>query len=309
MALAVSTAAVITLGAGVSPSFAIDRILSPEEPGYLKDLRANPAKYEAFAQAQDAIANLPKSAPAVAVAKKAAPKAAKTVKASPKAASAPKAVVKVAPKPPSLQPPKGSVNNVAPSKQKKAKYDSGNAAVEKKAFGGLSGSVLVGSLATALFFASTKDEEFSPTTSKPKAVKTQAKPKPNAAAAAAANAKEAQAWIDASNNAKEAQEWINAWRHAPVEEEALEANAYAAEAAQANAKAAQEWIDAWVATDSDKVDVEASQLYVSEAAAARAAEAQRWINDWSSGAKNNVISTKKVGLFGKIFGGLFGSKK
>ena len=307
MALAVSTAAVITLGAGVSPSFAIDRILSPEEPGYLKDLRANPAKYEAFAQAQDAIANLPKSAPAVAVAKKAAPKAAKTVKASPKAASAPKAAVKVAPKPPSLQPPKGSVNNVAPSKQKKAKYDSGNAAVEKKAFGGLSGSVLVGSLATALFFASTKDEEFSPTTSKPKAVKTQAKPKPNAAAAA--NAKEAQAWIDASNNAKEAQEWINAWRHAPVEEEALEANAYAAEAAQANAKAAQEWIDAWVATDSDKVDVEASQLYVSEAAAARAAEAQRWINDWSSGAKNNVISTKKVGLFGKIFGGLFGSKK
>jgi len=307
VALAVSTAAVITLGAGVSPSFAIDRILSPEEPGYLKDLRANPAKYEAFAQAQDAIANLPKSAPAVAVAKKAAPKAAKTVKASPKAASAPKAAVKVAPKPPSLQPPKGSVNNVAPSKQKKAKYDSGNAAVEKKAFGGLSGSVLVGSLATALFFASTKDEEFSPTTSKPKAVKTQAKPKPNAAAAA--NAKEAQAWIDASNNAKEAQEWINAWRHAPVEEEALEANAYAAEAAQANAKAAQEWIDAWVATDSDKVDVEASQLYVSEAAAARAAEAQRWINDWSSGAKNNVISTKKVGLFGKIFGGLFGSKK
>ena len=307
MALAVSTAAVITLGAGVSPSFAIDRILSPEEPGYLKDLRANPAKYEAFAQAQDAIANLPKSAPAVAVAKKAAPKAAKTVKASPKAASAPKAAVKVAPKPPSLQPPKGSVNNVAPSKQKKAKYDSGNAAVEKKAFGGLSGSVLVGSLATALFFASTKDEEFSPTTSKPKAVKTQAKPKPNAAAAA--NAKEAQAWIDASNNAKEAQEWINAWRHAPVEEEALEANAYSAEAAQANAKAAQEWIDAWVATDSDKVDVEASQLYVSEAAAARAAEAQRWINDWSSGAKNNVISTKKVGLFGKIFGGLFGSKK
>ena len=79
--LAVSAAVAIALGADVPPALATDRILSPDEPGYLKDLRNNPAKYEAYAAAQEAIKSIPKTAPAVTATQTATKKAPKAPKA------------------------------------------------------------------------------------------------------------------------------------------------------------------------------------------------------------------------------------
>jgi len=263
--LAVSAAAAIALGAGVPPALATDRILSPDEPGYLKDLRNNPAKYEAYAAAQEAIKNIPKAAPAVTVKETATTKAPKAPKAAP-APKAPKVEKKpAAAKPPSLQPAPSKPAAPAPAKEKKASYSSGNADVVKKT-GGLSVNVLAGSVAAFLFFNSTKDETFSPDTSKPKAVM------PKAGSDPAANAASAQGWIDA---------WS---KNAPSQDKEEEASTYAAEAAEANAKAAQAWIDAWVSNGSSEAEIEQSAKYAAEAAAARAAEAQAWIDAWAAQA-------------------------
>ena len=265
--LAVSAAAAFALGAGVPPALATDRILSPDEPGYLKDLRNNPAKYEAYAAAQETIKNIPKAAPAVTVQKNVtqkAPDAAKAAKAAktPKAAKAEKKPA--AAKPASLQPgPSKKPAAPAPAKAKKATYNSGNADMVKKT-GGLSVNVLAGSVATLLFLNSTKDETFNPVTSKPKPLR------PKAGSDPAANAASAQSWIDA---------WS---KSSPSQDKEEEASTYAAEAAEANAKAAQAWIDAWVSNGSSESEIEQSAKYAEEAAAARAAEAQAWIDAWTA---------------------------
>ena len=313
--LAVSAAAAFALGAGVPPALATDRILSPDEPGYLKDLRNNPAKYEAYAAAQEAIKSIPKAAPAVTATQTATKKAPK----APKAAPAPKAAKAekkpAAAKPASLQPGPSKPAAPAPAKEKKASYNSGNADVVKKT-GGLSVNVLAGSVASLLFFNSTKDETFKPVTSKPKPLQ------PKAGSDPAANAASAQGWIDA---------WS---KNAPSQDKEEEASTYAAEAAEANAKAAQAWIDAWVTNGSSEAEIEQSAKYTEEAAAARAAEAQAWIDAWTAAqasigataasveeAKEWIEDWEKKGkptdeaekeeakgLLKKLFGG-FGKKK
>ena len=262
--LAVSAAVALALGADVPPALATDRILSPDEPGYLKDLRNNPAKYEAYAAAQEAIKSIPKTAPAVTATQTATKKAPKAPKAAPEP-KAPKAAKKpVAAKPASLQPGPSKPAAPAPAKEKKASYSSGNAETVKKT-GGLSVNVLAGSLAAFLFFNSAKDDTFNPTASKPKAATT-----PKAGSDPAANAASAQGWIDA---------WS---KNAPSQDKEEEASTYAAEAAEANAKAAQAWIDAWVNNASSESEIEQSAAYAAEAAAARAAEAQAWIDAWAA---------------------------
>jgi hypothetical protein len=262
--LAVSAAVAVALGADVPPALATDRILSPDEPGYLKDLRNNPAKYEAYAAAQEAIKSIPKTAPAVTATQTATKKAPKAPKAAPEP-KAPKAAKKpVAAKPASLQPGPSKPAAPAPAKEKKASYSSGNAETVKKT-GGLSVNVLAGSLAAFLFFNSAKDDTFNPTASKPKAATT-----PKAGSDPAANAASAQGWIDA---------WS---KNAPSQDKEEEASTYAAEAAEANAKAAQAWIDAWVNNASSESEIEQSAAYAAEAAAARAAEAQAWIDAWAA---------------------------
>ena len=315
--LAVTTAVVIALTGGVPYALASDRVLSPSEPGYIKDLRVNPGKYEAYAAAQEAIARLPK-APAMGVAKKPAP--AKAVKAVPKTEKQAKTPVlktaqKKAPsvKPPSPQPRPGArAAAAAPVTEPKPKYVSSKKEVVTSKFGGIGETAVFGSLVTALFFVSTKNDEFVPTSTGVAKTGTSAK----SDASAKANAAVAPDSVAAPANATEAQAWINTWRNASLAEEGeKEAGLYAAEAAQANGKIAQKWIDTWVvATATDPEDVDASRRYADEAAAARAADAQRWIDDWSEAVRNNaVVATKKqTGLFAKLgakIGGLFKSGK
>ena len=281
MTLAVTAAAAIALSAGVPSALATDRILSPDEPRYVKDKRTTPETYERFAAKRKTM-KATKAAPSVnAESVRKTPKPEKSK--APKPHETPPEAAKKASLATSTPVAKERVSSLHPepphaerakktTKGKKQTYDTANADVVQKT-GSLSANVLLGSLATILFFNSTRDETFTvPDVATPESGPAGGHPEgataPTSVAAAGQNAASAQGWIDAWSKAR------------PSEDKMVEAETYAAESALANAKAAQAWIDAWMSTSSSEEEIAQSATYGEEAAAARAAEAQRWINAW-----------------------------
>ena len=261
-----------------APAFAGDRLLTPEQPGYLRAVRENPELYgagiAAEAPAAPATVAVTKNPPAV---KAAATKAEKPKAEKPKpAAKAEKPKSKPAaqgPKPPSLM-PKPSKPAPKPAKEKKETFKSGNAEVVKKDTG-LSPGIIVGGLATLAFLSGTRDNSFDPNVKSTAAPKTKPKvaPKPSASSTADADAV-------AKANAADAQDWIDSWK---------ESNSGEAVAAEANAAEAQGWIDAWSSgVKTTTASAEPQTTDPEDSAKANAAEAQAWIDAWSAGVQSSA---------------------
>ena len=294
----VSAPVVVTAAAALmiaAPAFAGDRLLTPEQPGYLRAVRENPELYgvgiAAEAPAAPTTVAVPKESPTtpatVAVTKNPpAVKAEATKAEKPKPAAKaekPKPAAKAekpkskpaaqGPKPPSLM-PKPSKPAPKPAKEKKETFKSGNAEVVKKDTG-LSPGIIVGGLATLAFLSGTRDNSFDPNVKSTAAPKTKPKvaPKPSASSTADADAV-------AKANAADAQDWIDSWK---------ESNSGEAMAAEANAAEAQGWIDAWSSgVKTTTASAEPQTTDPEDAAKANAAEAQAWIDAWSAGVQSSA---------------------
>ena len=259
-----------------------DRVLSPEEPGYLKDKRAHPEKY-LYTERPD-VAPVPAVAPTPAVTPGPSTPV-KKAKKTPKASSP-------AMKPPSLQPkpPKRlSTPDLPPSELKKAPRGGREGSFVEKQRLGLSPQVLGGTVAVTFAYVTTTNAAFDPTLEKKVQSATSelgaswGSPPPN----------------DPDANAASAQAWIDEWLIAKL----------SAEVAEANARDAQNWIDQWKRGEYDPVAV----------AEANAADAQDWINEWAAGllleekreedstAKGN--GSKPVTWLEKFMGSMFGGEE